>query len=94
MLRATGLVLRVESKPWTMNDAGSTRSGITRTVRVLVGDADFVDLKYPENLPLPAKGHEIDVAVVASAPGGRLSLNVRGDWDVVVPSQAYATAAS
>lgn len=80
MLRATGRVLRVESKPWTMEG----RSGITHNVRLMVGDADFVDLKYPELLPLPTKGEAVDLAVLASCPGGRLSLTVRGPWAELV----------
>lgn len=86
MLRATGRVVRVESKPWQMNEGGQSRSGITRTVRLIVGDADFLDLKFPESdrqgrpVGLPSKGDYLDVGVTAAAPGGRLSVTYVGVW--------------
>lgn len=92
MLRCTGRVLRVESKPWTMEG----RAGVTHTVRVMVGDADFQDVKYPDGpqgLPLPNKGDSIDLAVVPAAPGGRLSITARGTWaDVIGLTEPAKTA--
>lgn len=113
MLRCTGLALRIESKPWNMTENGQSRSGISHTVRVLVGDADFVDVKYDDQQAmaglLPRKGQVVDLAVVASAPGGRLTVKYRCNWadvpgvdaleDVVPPQREYdlgalATAAA
>lgn len=87
MLRATGKVVRVESKPWAMNENGVSRSGITHSVRLLVGDADFVDIKVPDEGPLtklPPKGLDLDVAVIVTAPGGRVTCKVVGLWSEVV----------
>jgi hypothetical protein len=92
MLRCTGRVVRVESKPYNFEG----RAGITHTVRVMVGDADFADVKYDDapTLVLPNKGDAVDLAVVASAPGGRLAVKVRGSWtDIVGASTTPSLAA-
>jgi hypothetical protein len=90
MLRCTGKVVRFESKPWSMNRDGQMASGITHTARVIVGDADFVDVKIPSDsngmtpVPFPTKGDQVDYAVVPGVSGGKVSVNVRGTWEAVV----------
>jgi hypothetical protein len=76
MLRVTGRVARIESKPWTMEG----RSGVTTTARIVVGDADFADVKIPDNVAHPSKGDEIDYAVVPGVSGGKVGITVRGDF--------------
>lgn len=85
MLRCTGRVVRVESKPYNFEG----RAGISHTVRVLVGDADMQDVKYDDgpSLVLPSKGQVVDLAIIATAPGGRLSCKVRGNWAEVVGAE-------
>jgi hypothetical protein len=88
MLRVTGEIVRIENKPWNMEG----RAGITQKARVLVGKADFVDVVYPEGLRLPAEGTKVDVAVIASAPSGRLKIQVQGDWAAMFPTLAQVKA--
>jgi hypothetical protein len=81
MLRCTGKVVRIESKPWTMEG----RAGITTTARVLVGEADFSDVKIPDaTVKFPAKGDLVDYAVVPGVNNGRLSVTVRGNWSEII----------
>lgn len=88
MLRCTGKVVRFESKPWTMEG----RSGTTHTCRVMVGDADFADVKVPEGVQHPRKGDHVDFGVVPGISGGKVSVTVRGNWsDLVSEDQADLT---
>lgn len=90
--------MRCESKPWTMNDASGSRSGVTTTVRVLVGDADFVDVKIPTDqagattVPFPSKGESVDYGVVPGISGGKVSLSVRGNWSDLIADEAAPVA--
>lgn len=93
MLRCTGKVVRFESKPWSMTDNGNTRNGITHTARVLVGDADFCDVKIPTDangqtpVQFPGKGDRVDYAVVPGISGGKVSTTVRGHWSDIVTEE-------
>ena len=86
MLRCTGTVVRFESKPWTMEG----RTGVTHTARVLVGDADFADIKIAVDangqtpVPFPHKGDEVDWAVVPGVSGGKVSVTLRDTWAKVM----------
>jgi hypothetical protein len=81
MFRVTGEVVRYERKPWDIDG----RHGISRQARVLVGRADFVDVKYPENLPEPREGDQVDLAVtVAARQRGGVDVKVVGDFFQVV----------
>lgn len=88
MLRCTGKVVRFESKPWTMEG----RAGVTHTARVMVGDADFADVKIPVDangqcpVQFPSKGDAIDYAVTPGVSNGKVSVTVRGDWSELVGS--------
>ncbi|MCU1592552.1 MAG: hypothetical protein JWP11_3808 [Frankiales bacterium] len=98
MLRCTGTVKRFESKPWSMSGADGVRTGVTHTARVLVGDADFVDVKIPVDgngvspVPMPRKGDVVDYAVVPGISGGKVSLSVRGDFADIISSDDEAPA--
>lgn len=86
MLRVTGECVRVEQTPYEFDG----RSGISRKARVLVGRADFVDVKFDQHAALPAEGELVDFAVTVRANAGRggsdprISYTVAGDWDRVV----------
>lgn len=82
MLRVTGEVVRYEQTPWNIDG----KNGIKREARVLVGKADFVDVQIREDQVAPREGDQVDWAVVASAPGGRLRVTRRGDWEALVPT--------
>lgn len=82
MLRVTGEIVRIETKPWSMEG----RSGVTQKARILVGKADFVDVTYPEGALMPAEGAKVDLAVIAAAPSGRLKITVKGDWSALFPA--------
>ncbi len=88
MFRVSGEVVRYERKPWEMEG----RTGITRTARVLVGRADFVDVKIPAAMPEPRENDVVDWAVSCVANGSRLSANLVGDFLSVVPSAAPVLA--
>lgn len=82
MFRVTGEVVRYERKPWDIDG----RHGISRQARILVGRADFVDVKYPENLPEPREGDVVDLAVnvLAKQRGGGVDVKVVGDFATIV----------
>lgn len=84
MLRVTGEVVRYERKPWAMEG----KTGITRKARVLVGKADFVDITFPEALPEPREGDNVDLGVTVTAPSGRVKITVVGDFLALVPEVA------
>jgi hypothetical protein len=80
MLRCEGVAVRVTNYPWSKDN----RSGVTRTVRVLVGQADFADLTLPDDAPSPAQGELVDYAVDPRVSGTRLRLVAVGLYNVVV----------
>jgi hypothetical protein len=81
MLRATGRVGRVESKPWAMDG----KSGTTHTVRLIVGTCDVLDVKVPEDQTLPEVRTEVDWGVVAlSNERGRMTVKRVLDWSEVI----------
>lgn len=81
MLRATGRVGRVESKPWAMDG----KSGITHTVRLIVGDCDVLDVRVPDDQTLPDVRTEVDWGVVALAnERGKLTVKRVLDWSEVI----------
>lgn len=82
MFRVTGEVVRYERKPWAMDDG---RKGVSRSARILVGRADFVDVKYPDDLPEPREGDFVDLAVVVTPrQRGGLDAKVKGDFSTIV----------
>jgi len=82
MFRVTGEVVRYERKPWQMDDG---RKGVTRNCRILVGRADFVDVKFPETLPEPREGDFVDLAVlITPRQRGGLDCKVQGDFSTIV----------
>ncbi len=81
MLRATGRVGRVESKPWAMDG----KSGITNLIRVMVGTCDFLDVKVPDDQPLPARGDDVDWGVIAIGnERGKVTVKRACDWSEVI----------
>ena len=69
MYRVTGEVVKVESKPWAMDG----RAGVSTRVRVLVGRADFCDVKIADTagIPIPNVGDFVDYGV--SFPPGQFA---------------------
>ena len=92
MLRVTGEIVRYERTPWSMDG----RTGVVRKARVLVGRADFVDVRFPDTLPEPREGDVVDLAVEATANvrngSGYLTLTVRGDFAALVPAATPSPA--
>jgi hypothetical protein len=90
MLRLQGRCVRFTEKPWSMEG----RSGITRTARVIVGEADFIDATIQENMPSPYTGQVVDWAIRPGVNNGRLRLTVEGEYESVVPSPSLASTKS
>lgn len=78
-----------------MNVDGQSKSGTTRTVRLAVGEADFLDVKIPDDQALagqvPPRGALVDWGVVAMAgERGKLSVSRAMDWSEVIGADAPA----
>lgn len=90
MLRCIGEVVRVEQKPWKMDDG---RFGVTRKARVLIGRADLLDVDVPETLPFPYDGEKVDWDIDVSVSYGKLKATLRGSWAEDVPRAAASKSA-
>lgn len=84
MLRVTGEVVRYQKNAWNMDG----RSGVAKTARVLVGRADFADVRVPEQTPDPREGDWVDWAVEVDTAYNKLRVTHAGEYQAVVGSSA------
>jgi hypothetical protein len=61
------------------------KAGITHTVRLMVGQCDFLDVKVPDDQELPTRGTEVDWGVIAIGnERGKVTVKRAADWSEVI----------
>lgn len=94
MLRATGRVVRVDSKSGTKvnEQTGEARNWGFDVIRLLVADLDVVEVqRFKDNpTPCPSVGDQVDYAVSTDSYKGKVSVQLDKPWADLFPKSASA----